>query len=424
MTYLVLGMSSAFELRCEVQKYAWGKIGLDSEVARLSRLANADFVLEEGEPYAELWMGAHPKAPSHIMGQESHLSLLKYVKENPGILGKKVNEAFKGELPFLLKVLSVNKSLSIQAHPNKTHAEKLFSERPDIYKDPNHKPEMAIALTPFEGLCGFRPLEEIQMFLKEIPEFRAVVGKMQAESLERYKTGDPHCAKDLKACFENLMKCEEKTLKENLSTLVTRISAMDPKSTEFLKYMGELVLRLNNQFPGDVGCFVVYFLNRIVLQPGEAMFLGANEPHAYLDGNCIECMACSDNVVRAGLTPKLIDVPTLCEMLNYQPASPESKKFPPAQHKDDPYIEVYNPPVNDFAVQCLKIPKGISKYTLPAVDSASILLILEGKGEAIETSSSKLSIRPGAVFFINANADLQMLLTESPLFAFRALCIL
>nr|XP_039248435.1 mannose-6-phosphate isomerase-like [Styela clava] len=415
---------STFELRCEVQQYAWGKIGSASEVARLSSSAHADFAVAEDEPYAELWMGAHPKAPSQILTPKTSLSLLEYIKKNPEVLGKKVNNVFKGELPFLLKVLSVNKSLSIQAHPNKSHAEKLFAERPDIYKDPNHKPEMAIALTPFEGMCGFRPLKEIQMFLKEVPEFRAVVGESEAENIMKCKPGDEYVAKALKSCFENVMKCNAEVRKKNLSKLISRISVMDQESDSFSKYSGELLLRLNSQFPGDVGCFVVYFLNHIILKPGEAMFLGANEPHAYLDGNCIECMACSDNVVRAGLTPKLIDVPTLCEMLNYQPATPESKIFPSIQKKDDPYVKEYNPPVDDFAVQYISIPKGISEYTIKAIDSASILLVFEGKGAANKSKPSGLDLRPGAVFFISADTDVAISLSKTPFIAFRALCIL
>ncbi|MED6239648.1 hypothetical protein ATANTOWER_009136, partial [Ataeniobius toweri] len=118
---------------------------------------------------------------------------------------------------------------------------------------------------------------------------------------------------------------------------------------------GDLLLRLHSQYPGDIGCFSIYFLNYMVLEPGQAMFLGANEPHAYIYGDCIECMACSDNTVRAGLTRKYIDVNTLCEMLNYKPASASSKIFLCVQDPADPCVTLYDPPVPDFTVMKIQV---------------------------------------------------------------------
>lgn len=408
--------SNVYKLRCDVQTYAWGKLGMDSEVARLAKLADPDFTVDEQQPYAELWMGAHPKAPSKLLSNGAPLS--EFVQNNPSTLGDKVLKLFRGELPFLFKVLSVNKSLSIQAHPDKPHAEKLHAERPDIYKDPNHKPEMAIALTLFEGLCGFRPLKEIQDFLRSVPELRAVVGSTNADNLCSC-TSDDEAPQKLKQCFESLMKCDPETRRAHLESLVMRVSKLDKSSDEFQNTFGELLLRLNSQFPGDVGCFVIYFLNHIKLSPGEAMFLSANVPHAYLDGNCIECMACSDNVVRAGLTPKLIDVPTLCEMLEYVPSSIEARKYQYKQNESDPYLKIYNPPIDDFAVHCVTIPSDITSYTFAPVDSPSILLILDGKG-----SLADMPIHGGAVFFTGANAELNVALDGCGLRCFRALCML
>ncbi|CAH3175465.1 unnamed protein product [Porites lobata] len=293
-------------------------------------------------------MGTHPNGPSIVLGKGKEILLSEWIESNKDVLGEAVKEAFDSKLPFLLKVLSVNKALSIQAHPNKVHAAFLHRERPEIYKDPNHKPEMAIALTPFEGLCGFRPLAEIQSFVKTIPELAAVIGQEAADAVATSSSG--LCSDGLKKAFTALMTCSPAVISLQLNKLFKRITEKKSSGDDLSSYCGELLLRLNSQFPGDGGCFCIYFLNHIVLKPGEAMFLGPNLPHAYLAGDCVECMACSDNVVRAGLTPKLKDVDTLCEMLDYSCRSKEENIFPCHQDPNDPFTTIYDPPVPDFAV--------------------------------------------------------------------------
>ena len=269
-----------YSLHAACQQYAWGKIGNESAVADIAKINDPELEIKNDEPYAELWMGAHIKSPSNLLSKDSQKSKSLYEIEK--------------DLPFLLKILSVNKALSIQAHPNKSLAEQLHAERPEIYKDPNHKPEMCIALTEYEGLCGFRLYSQINDFLAKLPHLSSIC---QTESVNN--------SDELKSAFANLMSCDKPTIEAKLAKTLEEVSESDKS------LLGDLLHRLSRQYPGDVGCFVIYFLNRMLLQPGEAMYLGANVPHAYLDGNCVECMACSDNVVRAGLTPKLIDVDTV-----------------------------------------------------------------------------------------------------------------
>uniref|UniRef100_A0A673K5P0 Mannose-6-phosphate isomerase n=1 Tax=Sinocyclocheilus rhinocerous TaxID=307959 RepID=A0A673K5P0_9TELE len=359
-----------FPLCCVVQSYAWGKVGLDSEVARLVLGGDPQALIEEARPYAELWMGAHPK------GDEL--------------------------------------------------AARLHAQFPEHYPDNNHKPEMAIALTQFEGLCGFRTMDEILGFLKNVPEFRALVGNEAAEELQS-ADGDPgRTSLALKKCFTRMMNCEKKLFVDQLNMLVKRISEEEAAGKDTSGSNGELLLRLHSQYPGDIGCFSIYFLNRIVLQPGEAMFLGANEPHAYLSGDCVECMACSDNTVRAGLTPKYIDVDTLCEMLNYSPAPVSAKIFPCVRDNADPCVYLYDPPVPDFTVMRIQIPASARQYTVSALDSASILLVIDG--EAIATSAAALSditLTRGSVLFISANESVSLQVTSSSgMTMFRACCLL
>ena len=264
------------ELSCAVQCYAWGKIGESSQVAKYAPKACQNFELDPSSPYAELWMGTHPNGPATMVKQNQLLS--QYIADNTEVLGEKIQKKFGDELPFLFKVLSVNKALSIQAHPNKQHAEQLHADRPNIYKDPNHKPEIAIALTKFEGLCGFRPLEEIQNFISTIPELKSVIDADDLLAATKDNYQEP-----LRKCFESLMLCDKELLKTKLESLRAKLSEEATKDTT-----SQLFLITHDQYPGDVGCFVIYFLNHLCLQPGEAMFLGPNVPHAYLSGDCVE----------------------------------------------------------------------------------------------------------------------------------------
>jgi len=409
--------NKVYLLKGAVQQYAWGKLGSSSAVATLCGNVDPAFQIFEDQPYAELWMGAHVKAPSLIA--ENDQNLLDFLEANPDALGPKVKGEF-GALPFLFKVLSVAKSLSIQAHPNKALAEKLHAERPDIYKDPNHKPEMAIALTQFEALCGFRPIHEIIGFLDAVPELEAVVGKPAADRLRSKASNGGDIGTTLKGCFSNVILCEKSIREENLTNLVDRIQKMRKNGQDISKFHGELLLRVHTHFPADVGCFVIYFLNHILLSPGEAIFLGANVPHAYLYGDCIECMACSDNVVRAGLTPKLVDASTLCEMLEYNPTPAEDRKFRPTE-LSGPNELMYNPPVKDFAVirACVK-PEHVP-YKFSSLESASILLVTSGHAKGAD---SEIELKPGLVLFIPANATLEISSCDTEVVTYRATCLL
>ncbi|XP_039882286.1 mannose-6-phosphate isomerase [Simochromis diagramma] len=416
-----------FPLTCAVQNYAWGKVGLDSEVAKLVIGGDALAVVEADKPYAELWMGAHPKGDAQIKDNRiAQTTLGQWIAHFPACLGSKVKDTFQGQLPFLFKVLSVNTALSIQAHPNKELATRLHTQFPEHYPDTNHKPEMAIALTRFEGLCGFRPVEEILEFLEKVPEFHTLVGHGAAQEL-RASVGDAdRTSQALKRCFTRMMDWEKKVVVENLNELVKRVTEDAAAGKDTSGISGDLLLRLHSQYPGDIGCFSIYFLNHVVLNPGQAMFLGANEPHAYLYGDCIECMACSDNTVRAGLTPKYIDVNTLCEMLNYSPAPASSKIFPCLQDPSDPCVSIYNPPVPDFTVMRIQIPASVKQYNIAPVDSASILLVIEGEATGTSPAAlSDLTLTRGSVLFVSANESVSLHITsQSGMTLFRACCLL
>lgn len=308
-----------------------------------------------------------------------------------------------------MKVLSVAKALSIQAHPDKPLAEKLHADRPDVYKDPNHKPEMACALTPFEGMCGFRSLAEVQGHLESVPELATAVGPDAVAALRGARAGGdpdtaPACVDALRALFTSLMKVDAGTLAVAVDALTVRLDAEAEHGQ--LGAADALAHRLTKQYPGDVGVFAPYLLNIVTIQPGEAFFMAANEPHAYLSGDCIECMACSDNVVRAGLTPKLRDVDTLTSMLTYRTGRPDlvpGKQVAPG-------VTAFVPPVPEFAVQRVVVD-GPGPVLPPIADSASIWLVIEGTVTATVgqgTVAESVQLESGAVYLQAAGSHLEL----------------
>ncbi|KAM8783324.1 mannose-6-phosphate isomerase [Rhynchonycteris naso] len=373
-------------------------------------------------------MGTHPRGDAKILNSHvSQKTLGQWITENQDCLGSKVKDTFNGKLPFLFKVLSVETALSIQAHPNKELAEKLHLQSPQHYPDANHKPEMAIALTSFQALCGFRPVEEIVTFLTKVPEFQFLIGDDATTQLKQSLSQSSQAmAAALQTCFSNLMKSEKKAVVEQLNLLVKQISQQVAAGNNVEDICGELLLQLHHQYPGDIGCFAIYFLNLLILKPGEAMFLEANVPHAYLNGDCVECMASSDNTVRAGLTSKFIDVPTLCEMLNYTPTPSKDRLFAPTQSQEDPYLSLYNPPVPDFTVMKMEVPGSDTEYKVLALDSASILLMVQGTVIAsTSTAQAVIPLQRGGVLFIGANETVSLkLIVPEDLLMFRACCVL
>ena len=210
-----------------------------------------------------------------------------------------VSKRYGNKLPFLLKVLSIQKALSIQAHPNKKLAEKLRTNDSEHYPDDNHKPEMAIAITPFDGLCGFRPLAEVLHFLKSVTALRELVGEEQASAFERAVSGQETSEdsdtqaqnkKALQQAFTALMQSKPEEIGKLAQKLIDQAKqegdnfADGGGPSNSGRELADLTLRLDRQFPGDIGLFVSFFLNYVQLEVGEAMFLKADDIHAYLSG--------------------------------------------------------------------------------------------------------------------------------------------
>lgn len=295
-----------------VRHYPWGSRFLLADMRGLTSPTE--------RPEAEMWFGAHESAPSQVSGQSLH----EVIAADPqGQLGARIVEKYGAELPFLVKLLAAGEPLSLQAHPSREQAEAGFEaenqagiavDAPERnYRDQQHKPEVIIALTEFEAMSGFRPLDKTREL------FRA----LDCASLEHYisllqptEEGDEEA---LRALFTTWITIPVSVR----TTLITEIIAAAQRYVEsaavddWMAHVLRNVIQLNERYPGDVGVLGALLLNHITLSPGQAMFTGAGQLHAYLSGLGVEVMANSDNVLRGGLTSKYVDVPELVRVLNF-----------------------------------------------------------------------------------------------------------
>lgn len=354
-------------------EYDWGSRGESALIHQLMRARGQ--TTDPQKPAAELWMGAHPKAPAHLPDGRALDQAIR--ADRAHFLGKWLADRGYSKLPFLFKVLDAARPLSIQAHPDRELAPQLHARDPANYPDDNHKPELAINLGGMSALIGFRPPEEIAQFLKNIPELRALCtpsGSIyEEENTDRAGLTPPNNDSDrrafIKTLYAQLMQSSPTEIEEAVLAHRLRLSLLTDQNPP---REDELFLRLSQLYGDrDPGVFSVYFLNYLDLQPEDALFLGPNEPHAYLSGHILECMAASDNVVRAGLTTKYMDLHTLLRMLHYRSGHPEFRR--PKAEKNQ-RMSSYKIEADDFQVQRLDL--STDPLELAQIDRPGILLAL------------------------------------------------
>ncbi|KAG7816260.1 hypothetical protein KL928_004816 [Ogataea angusta] len=424
-------MSSApklFRVIGGAQNYDWGKLGSTSAVARFAKLNDPENVsIDEEKPYAELWMGTHPSVPT--VSAQDRTPLRDLVRAAPEeMLGQDIINKFGSRegIPFLFKVLSIRKVLSIQAHPDKALARQLHASDPRHYPDDNHKPEMAVAITDFEAFCGFKPLAEIDALLQKTPEFRELVGDdVVAEFHSGIGSADAAGKKKLlQKVFSRVMNSPESKFEPLAARLVERTKS-DPQL--FGETLADLIQRLDAQFPNDIGLFCgCLLLNHCILKSGEAMFLEAKDPHAYISGDIMECMAASDNVIRAGFTPKFKDVEVLVDCLTYSFNPVEEQKLKPTPFPRGAGVaelKLYDPPIDEFSVLQTTFTSAGSE-TFDGLDGPSLLIVTEGKGKVkLQGSSEALDASTGNIFFVAPKAAIELVSESKDTFtSYRAFC--
>ncbi|MFD7098544.1 mannose-6-phosphate isomerase, class I [Streptomyces xanthophaeus] len=365
-----------------IRPYAWGS------PTAIPRLLGTE---PTGEPQAEMWMGAHPGAPSRLDRGSGTTTLREVIAADPeGELGAAAVGKFGPGLPFLLKILAAGAPLSLQVHPDLEQARAGFEdeERRGVpvdaghrnYKDPNHKPEMICALTPFDGLCGFRAPHEAADLLEGLG-----VG-----SLKPY--ADVLRAHPEDAALREVLTAVLTADRDQMAATVTEAAAAAERLGGPYKPYASLV----HDYPGDPGVIAAMLLNHVQLQPGEAMFLGAGVPHAYIDGLGVELLANSDNVLRAGLTPKHVDVPELLKIVKFESGDP--KVLRPEGDAE----EVYETPIDEFRLSRFLLAPGGASRTLPA-GAPQILLCTAGSPKAGE-----LTLAPGESVFVPADEKVEL----------------
>ena len=368
-----------------IQNYAWGSLSALAEL--LGRPAAA-------RPEAELWIGAHPGAPSR---DSSGRSLLELIQADPeGTLGSDVEQRFGARLPFLLKVLAVEAPLSLQAHPNLQQARAGFAReqaagipldaRARTYKDDNHKPELLCALTPFEALSGFRPpLDSAALF--------AELGLAELALVRALRSSAPEPLRD---AFSGLMTLAPDAAAKLAADVLERAERASASGGRFQASFA-WAARLGRAYPGDVGAVASLLLNHLRLAPLEAVYLEAGRLHAYLCGTGIEIMANSDNVLRGGLTPKHVDVPELLRVLVFD--APPVRPTPTTRRSGAELA--YESSAPEFQLSRIELePARSCAWQLRGPE---LLLCVDGRAR-VEAGSSVQELARGQACFLPAAA--------------------
>ncbi len=345
---------SAFRLRNPIQRYAWG-----------SPSALPDFlgVDPDGEPWAEMWMGAHPRAPSQVVSRTRIRPLDDVIRDAPDrFLGP--NRTPDDALPFLFKVLAAAQPLSIQCHPNDAQATAGYQREeaagvprgaPNrVYPDPSAKPELVVARSRFTGLKGFRPVEEARALLADY-------------RLDLVAKDGPTEEATTRSVFARVLQAPDH---ERQGWLERAIESARRRSTPEARW----VLDLASRYPGDPGALAPLLLNVITLAPGQALFLDACELHAYLEGLALEIMGNSDNVLRGGLTRKHVDVPELLRVLDFTPRRPQ----PLNPIDDGGGWSVYPTTIPQFSLRTGRVSAAAS-LTRPVPSCLEIVLCTDGE---------------------------------------------
>jgi mannose-6-phosphate isomerase len=347
------------------QDYLWGKIGPDS---RVFQLMNPYCGLDSTRPWAELWVGTHEKAPAQLPqgdGEDGALTLDELVRRYPNdIVGDRVAAKFgpNVDLTFLFKVLSVDRPLSVQAHPNKDLASRLHQADPSNYPDSNHKPEIAVAVTKLDMLYGLQePQVATHTLNKVFPELKSLVSETPLDTDQ-----------NVRDAFAKILTASDGERSVVVEKIVSRITE-EAKTRKLTECEQNVLYLFDNYGSSDAGVAASMLMNLVSLQPGQAIYTEPFVPHAYLRGDLVEVMATSDNVVRLCMTPKFKDLTTFLEDMlpRVKPGSPEIIE-PTRVSRED----IYRTAADEF-----QISRVVDGGAFSTTDGPELLFCLSGVAE-------------------------------------------
>ncbi len=368
-----------YRLKPTIQHYQWG---------HKEMLPTFLGTAPTGEPWAELWLGTHPGGASLVVTDTgSSVELSEFLKDH----------GYSHNLPYLFKILAIASPLSLQVHPAKEWAAKRYKEENlqevplsaphRLYKDENHKPEIILAVTPLTAMCGFRKEDEIRRNLA--PIFSGPRGAGNTTNIANAQGAFPKVSGEINFFQDTLCTLMEATQEEK-ATLIAWALTHHANTQE-----GKLIALLSERYPGDVGALAPLFLQLINLEPGEALFQGAREIHAYVSGMGIELMANSDNVIRAGLTPKHVDLPELLRVVDF--SYTKKDVVPLQQHAER----------SSFPID------GIDDFLLATIEVNGSKRITKIHGAEIWLLGDKMSLRQGSKQFELNRGEALLVLEDS-----------
>ncbi|VDI70991.1 mannose-6-phosphate isomerase [Mytilus galloprovincialis] len=402
------GSLKVLKLECSFQNNAWGKLGSESMVVRLVKSADDSFNIDENEHYAELCITYSGMRKIKWKKEESDYAL-SFLYSLCRL--KFIHFRFGGDMsrPFMA-CFSRNPTLFKSIFKKKTYKQTMHEVYPRQIKTDIWTKSLPRII-------------QIETLIMKTYKFVKII-------CANFKTGD----NSVKSVFVKLLcnlcnfsdnmgqnKNHLKKIKTKIYFAIQFILQLSGQNVQY--YIPDIINKINTEYPGDVGIFAIYFLNIVDLQPGEAIFIDANIPHAYIYGDCLECMACSHNVIRAGLTFKYRDVNTFCNTVNYTGRSAEDMKLQSNQIQLEIGISEtkFQPHVPDFAVSVIKILSGNKTVHLTAIDSASICLVYTGEGQASSSSLTEpIKLKTGIVFFIAACHTVSVDVQSNDMTIFRA----
>ncbi|KAH8172373.1 phosphomannose isomerase type I domain-containing protein [Sarocladium implicatum] len=406
-----------YQLKCSCNEYPWGKQGSKSLAATLCAKTpgwtrdgpSKVFEIDENTTYAEMWMGTYPEMPSYVIstGEDLQAVLDRYPSQ---LLGDKVTSKFgHTNLPYLPKVLSIAKALPLQIHPNKDFAAKKHKEDPDDFTDPNHKPEIALALGEFEAFCGFKPLADVASLLNLEPlQHLRGIGNAASGSFKD---------EDLRHVVQKILEADDQVIRKTYKDLMA-LPESSFTSSPANAHIPELAPRLADQFSeADPGILVgLITMNYLKLQAGDAVYIPADGIHAYISGDIIECMARSNNVLNTGLCPKAerSNAKQFCDLLTFAPHDAEQCMLPAKGYprSENGKTKMYKPPLSEFNVLQTELAKG-EKEVL-GKGGASILIATKG-GADVSCGDKSFKLEEGHIYFVSQGVRMDIKAADSGL---------